>query len=129
MNGVRGITSSRVPGTRPGRPIDGLLQVMYRHSEEYAVQFAAQPRDFPARYTRAMRRDRQSLLATRPESSSARDWALLIATPRCDPLLDPPMRNPGLTVERSDRPVDARDLPLVDIQIFVDRLCGEKRTT
>jgi hypothetical protein len=55
-------------------------------------------------------------------------WArlLMLATPRFNPVPDLIVGHGVAAVERGDRLTDAGDLPLVGIEIFGDRLGGEK---
>src|SRR5208282_4985835 len=83
----------------------------------------------PQRCRREAKRGRRWPQATRSASCSGafRCSALVLAAPRRDPFLDLLVGNPLAAVERRDRLLDAGDLPLVDIEILVDRLGREKR--
>src|SRR5258708_28703124 len=53
---------------------------------------------------------------------------LSIAAPGCDPILDLLVRNSFAAIERGDRLLDAGNLPLIDVEVLLDRLAREERT-
>src|SRR5438552_3363065 len=53
---------------------------------------------------------------------------LAAAAPGCDPILDPLVGDRFAAIEGRDRPLDAGNLPLVDVEVLVDRLGREEGT-
>src|SRR5258708_34648024 len=74
-----------------------------------------------------MRTNRRSLRATRRQSfrRALRCRPLFRRIPGGYPALDFVMRNAFALIERGDRLLDTRDLPLVRVEVFFYCLCGE----
>ena len=60
-------------------------------------------------------------------SSSAWDLVALFAVPGVDPVLDLRVGNPLAAIKRRKRFFNAGNLPLVQVEVFVDRLGSEER--
>ena len=130
MKGVLGMTSSRVPGTRPGRPICGLPEVTVRCYARCEAQPLARRTNCPVRCRPEANSSLRLPVVTTGYSCrrALRRRPLLLAAPGADPLFDLLMRNPLAAIERSHGFLNAGDLPLVQVEVFVYRLSGEGRS-
>jgi len=128
MKGVLGMISSRVPGTRPGRPED------FRKQQLNAVHDVkhdpSSQRVVFCDIVSKVSSGRQWLQATTGYSfrRALGRRPLLFTVPGVNPFPATLMRNSLTALKRSHSSLNPGDLPLVQIQIFVDRLGGEERS-